>query len=130
MLCTVVQKHSYYYQNKPNNTSTKLKIKLPPMNHVFSYRSWVNFTSNLFTRCRWNSLSVVCFLQMISFQSQILFDWYDYGCLCSECLLHWKGEWISFSTSFDLHNGHNLFSLGKWLNVNLLRYWGFILMIR
>ena len=33
------------------------------------------------------------------------------ACLCTEYLLHWKKEWISSSTLFELHEGHNLFSL-------------------
>ena len=34
--------------------------------------------------------------------------------LCKEYLLQSNKKCVSFSTSFDLHNGHNLFSLGIW----------------
>ena len=34
--------------------------------------------------------------------------------LCKEYLLQSNKKCVSFSTLFDLHNGHSLFSLGIW----------------
>ena len=66
---------SKYKTNSTNNNLEKFSYITNNESRIFIQEE-TNFITNLFTWCS-NSLSVLCFLEMISYQSQVLFDWFD-----------------------------------------------------
>ena len=44
----------------------------------------------------------------------ISFSLFKNACLCEEYFVQLKRQRFSLSTSLNLYNGHNLFSLGTW----------------
>ena len=106
---------SKYKTNSTNNNLEKFSYITNNESRIFMQEE-TNFITNLFTWCSFEF--IISFMlsgdDFLSKSGIIRLIWLINACLCTEYLLHWKRKWISSSTWFELHKGHNLFSLGKW----------------